>query len=67
VQLQRLNAATGQWVTLRKVLLNTKSSTRVLYTLPKGMNHLRVTMSVNQAGAGFLGAISTTVNYNQLA
>ena len=59
VQLQRLNAATGQWVTLRKVLLNTKSSTRVLYTLPKGMNHLRVTMSVNQAGAGFLGAIST--------
>ena len=66
VQLQRLNSATGQWVTLRKVLLNSKSSARVLYRLPKGVNHLRVTMSVNQAGAGFLGAISTTITYRQL-
>jgi plastocyanin len=66
VQLQRLNNATGQWVTLKKVLLNAKSSARVLYRLPKGVNHLRVTMSVNQAGAGFLGAISSTVTYNQL-
>jgi plastocyanin len=66
VQLQRLNAATGQWVTLRKVLLSAKSSARVLVRLPKGINHLRVTMSVNQAGAGFLGAISTTVTYRQL-
>jgi plastocyanin len=66
VQLQRLNGATGQWVTLRKVMLNSKSSARVLYRLPKGVNHLRVTMSVNQAGAGFLGAISGTVTYRQL-
>jgi plastocyanin len=66
VQLQRLNDSTGQWVTLKKVLLNSRSSARVLYHLPKGMNHLRVTLSVNQAGAGFLGAISTTVAYKQL-
>jgi plastocyanin len=68
VQLQRLNRLTGQWVTLRKVLLNAKSSTRVLLNpkLPKGLNQLRVTMSVNQAGAGFLGAISPTVKYRQL-
>jgi plastocyanin len=66
VQFQRLNAATGQWVTLSKVLLNAKSSARVLVRLPKGVNHLRLTMSVNQAGAGFLGAISTTVTYRQL-
>ena len=66
VQLQRLNDATGQWVTLRKVELNSKSSVRVLYRLPKGINHLRVTMSVNQAGAGFLGAISETVTFKQL-
>jgi plastocyanin len=66
VQFQRLNPATGQWVTLKKPLLNSKSSARVLYHLPKGMNHLRVTLSVNQAGAGFLGAISTTVAYRQL-
>jgi plastocyanin len=67
VQFQRLNALTGQWVTLRKVMLNSKSSARVLYRLPKGLNRLRVTMSVNQAGAGFLGAISTTVTYRQLS
>jgi plastocyanin len=66
VQLQRLNTLTGQWVTLRKVLLNSKSSAKVLYKLPKGLNQLRVTMSVNQAGAGFLGAISPTVRWHQL-
>lgn len=68
VQLQRLNRITGQWVTLRKVVLNSKSSARVLLDpkLPKGLNYLRVTMSVNQAGAGFLGAIGPTVKYRQL-
>jgi plastocyanin len=66
VQLQRLNTLTGQWVTLKKVLLNSKSSAKVLYKLPKGLNQLRVTMSVNQAGAGFLGAISPTVRWHQL-
>jgi plastocyanin len=66
VQFQRLNTLTGQWVTLKKVILNSKSSAKVLYKLPKGLNQLRVTMSVNQAGAGFLGAISPTVKYRQL-
>jgi len=66
VQLQRLNVLTGQWVTLKKVILNSKSSAKVLYKLPKGLNQLRVTMSVNQAGAGFLGAISPTVKYRQV-
>jgi len=65
VQLQRLNSLIGQWVTLRKVLFNSRSSARVLYKLPKGINHLRVTMSVNQAGAGFLGAISPTVTWRK--
>ena len=66
VQLQRLNVATGQWVTLRKVLLNSKSSARLQLKLPKGLNRLRVTMSVNQAGAGFLGTISPTVTWRQV-
>jgi plastocyanin len=66
VQLQRLNTLTGQWVTLKKVILNSRSSAKVLYKLPKGLNQLRVTMSVNQAGAGFLGAISPTVRWHQL-
>jgi plastocyanin len=66
VQFQRLNSLTGQWVTLAKPLLNAKSSARITsVVLPKGMNHLRVTMSVNQAGAGFLGAIGPTLNWTQ--
>jgi plastocyanin len=66
VQLQRLNTLTGQWVTLRKVQLDRRSSARVVVTLPKGVSHLRVTMSVNQAGAGFLGAISTPIVWRQV-
>jgi plastocyanin len=67
VQLQRLNAATGQWVTVRKPLLGSKSSVRISnLKLPKGVNRLRVTMSVNQAGAGFLGTISPTVTWRQV-
>jgi plastocyanin len=66
VQFQRLNTATGQWVTLKKVVLNSRSSSRVILKLPKGLNQLRVTMSVNQAGAGFLGAISSVVKWRQL-
>lgn len=65
VQLQRLNTATGQWVTLRKVILNRRSSARVIVKLPKGVNRLRVAMSVNQAGAGYLGAIGPTVTWRQ--
>ncbi len=66
VQFQRLNTATGQWVTLKKPLLNSKSSVKFALKLPKGMNQLRVTMSVNQAGNGFLGAIGPVVKWRQL-
>jgi plastocyanin len=66
VQFQRLNPATGQWVTLKKVLLTSKSSARFAYPLAKGVHRLRVTMSVNQAGAGFLGAIGPTITYRQV-
>jgi plastocyanin len=65
VQFQRLNLVTGQWVTLAKPLLNARSSARVQVELPKGMNHLRLTMSVNQAGAGYLGVIGPTLNWRQ--
>jgi plastocyanin len=65
VQLQRFDTATGRWLTLRKVLLNSRSSVRVSVKLPKGVNQLRVTMSVNQAGAGYLGVIGPTVTWRQ--
>jgi plastocyanin len=65
VQFQRLNPATGQWVTLKKVQLNTRSSARFALTLPKGVSRLRLTMSVNQAGAGYLGVIGPTITWRQ--
>jgi plastocyanin len=65
VQFQRLNTATGQWVTLKKVQLNSRSGARVAVTLPKGLNHLRLAMSVNAAGAGLLGGISPVLNWRQ--
>ena len=65
VQFQRLNIATGQWVTLKKVQLSSRSGARVVVTLPKGINHLRLAMSVNAAGAGLLGAISPELTWRQ--
>lgn len=65
VLFQRLNTATGQWVTLVKAMLNVRSSARVSVTLPKGMNHLRLAMSVNQAGPGYLAGFSPTLNWTQ--
>jgi plastocyanin len=65
VQFQRLNTTTGQWVTLKRVLLGAHSTARFQLTLPKGVNHLRLTMSVNQAGAGYLGVIAPAITYRQ--
>jgi plastocyanin len=65
VQFQRLNTLTGQWVTLRKVQLNTRSGARVVLTLPKGLNRLRLAMSVNEAGAGLLGAVTQPITWRQ--
>jgi plastocyanin len=65
VQFQRYNPATGQWVTLKKVDLNSRSSAKINVTLPKGMNHLRLAMSVNSAGPGFLAGFSPELNWVQ--
>jgi plastocyanin len=62
VQVQRLNSF-GQWVTLKRIALNSSGAQRFKVTLPKGLNRLRIAMSVNQAGAGYLGAFSKTINY----
>jgi plastocyanin len=58
-------AVAGDKVTLRKVQLNSRSGARVAVTLPKGLNHLRLAMSVNAAGAGLLGATSPVLNWRQ--
>lgn len=65
VLFQRLNTSTGQWVTLVKTMLNARSAARVVVTLPKGMNHLRLAMSVNEAGAGYLAGFSPILDWTQ--
>jgi plastocyanin len=64
VQVQRLNSF-GQWVTLKRIALNSSGAQRFKVTLPKGVNRLRIAMSVNQAGAGYLGAFSKTITYRK--
>jgi plastocyanin len=54
VYVQRLNQF-GQWVSLRKVFLNRQSAQRFkLPTLRPGISRLRVYMTTNQAGAGYV-------------
>ena len=64
VQLQRLSAF-GQWVTIKRVSLDLNSRARFRALLPCGTNRLRLAMSVNQAGAGYLGAFSREITYRR--
>jgi plastocyanin len=57
VYAQRLNAF-GQWVSLRKVVLNRQSAQRFKLVLPRGRSLVRVYMTTNQAGAGYLFSAS---------
>jgi hypothetical protein len=60
VKLQR-RTARGRWVTLSRVRLNARSSRILQPTLPRGTSTLRVVMSVNQAGAGYLAGFSRAI------
>jgi hypothetical protein len=63
VQFQR-RSSFGQWVTLKRVKLGTSSNAIFRATLPKGTSTLRIAISVNQAGTGYLGGISRTIVYH---
>ena len=61
VYVQRLNRF-GQWVSLRKVYFNRQSTQRFkLPTLPRGLSRIRVYMTTNQAGAGFVFSSSRVI------
>jgi plastocyanin len=64
VQLQRLSPF-GQWVTIKRVFLDLNSRARFRADLPLGPNRLRIAMSVNQAGAGYLGAFSREITWRR--
>jgi plastocyanin len=51
-----------EWVKVRPVILGSASSKRFLLTLPKGHRYaVRIFMSLNQIGAGYLDGYSKTV------
>jgi phosphodiesterase/alkaline phosphatase D-like protein len=64
VQLQR-RRANGTWVTIARKTLG-RFSTAVFHpTLPHGRSTLRVAISINQAGAGYLAGFSRSVTFRR--
>jgi hypothetical protein len=55
----------GQWITIKRVRLDAGSRARFTLALTKGVHRLRIAMSVNQAGTGYLGAYSQEVRWVQ--
>ncbi len=55
---QRRNAS-GNWVTLDKVVVNLTSQAKFKVKLPSGVSYTRVYISRAQAGAGYLDGVST--------
>jgi plastocyanin len=64
VQFQR-RSSFGQWVTIKRVRLNTSSAAVFRATPPRSTSSLRIAFSVNQAGAGYLAGISRTIVYHR--
>lgn len=64
VQLQRLSAY-GQWVTLKQVRLDASSRAAFRALLPRGTSRLRIAMSVNQAGVGYLAGFSREITFRR--
>ena len=65
VQLQRLLPG-NRWETVAKGKLSSRSSAIFPASkLPRGVSLVRVAMSVNQAGAGYLGGFSRTLTYRR--
>jgi hypothetical protein len=60
VQLQRRTAG-GRWLTIKRVRLGARSRVEFTAVLPRGRSTLRMAFSVNQAGAGYLGAKSRAI------
>jgi hypothetical protein len=56
----------GKWVTVRQSRLNARSTAILPASLlPHGASTVRVAMSVNQAGPGYLGGLSRTLVYRR--
>ena len=63
VQLQRRSG--GRWLTFARARLNASSAAVFAPKLPRGVSTLRVAISVNQAGVGYLAGFSSTLTYRK--
>ena len=64
VQLQRLEGST--WVTIKRVRLNSSSYAYFATSLlPRGASTIRIALSVNQAGPGYLAGFSRTLGVHR--
>ena len=64
VYVQR-RSSLGQWVNLRKVVIGTATSQRFKVEVPRGLSRLRLFMTVNQAGVGYLASTSNTLLFRR--
>jgi plastocyanin len=65
VYVQRINAF-GEWVSLKKVSLNSQSANRFkLKNLPHGLNRVRLFITTNQAGSGFFHGASPSLSFRR--
>ena len=65
VYVQRLTRF-GEWVKIRKVFLNRQGAKRFkLRGLPNGLNRVRLFMTTNQAGAGYIFGTSQTLSFRR--
>jgi plastocyanin len=65
VYIQRQNRF-GDWVRVKKVTLNRQGAQRFkLRGLPNGMNRVRVYMTTNQAGTGYMLGTSQTLSFRR--
>jgi hypothetical protein len=64
VQLQR-RTSSGRWVTVKRVRLGARSGATFRASFRPGRSVLRVAMSVNQAGPGYLAGFSRTIVYRR--
>jgi plastocyanin len=63
VQVQRRSGS--RWITVKRVRLGGTSSATFRVTLPRGTSSVRVAMSVNQAGTGYLAGLSRTLSVSR--
>jgi plastocyanin len=65
VYVQRANAF-GEWVSLKKVSLNSQSANRFkLRHLPRGLNRVRLFITTNQAGSGYFHGASPSLSFRR--